>query len=96
MIKNMTPLSMPESLKYVENPEVKAFIKKFSSLEDKEAKELREKLSGLNLIKLNEKHISKLIDFLPDEKEEVLRVLPDSNLDEDETNTIISTIKEFK
>ncbi len=95
MIKDMTPLSMSESLNYIKNPEVKAFVKSFSEIKEKKAEELRKKLTELNLIKLNEKHISKLIDFLPEEKEEVQRILPDSNLDEDETNTIISTIKEF-
>jgi len=96
MIKNATPLSMPESLEYIKNPELKAFIKKFTSLNEKKAKELREKLVGLDLIKLNEMHISKLIEMLPDEKEELSKILPDSNLDENETNTILSTIKEYK
>ena len=96
MIKEMTPLSMSESLSYIKNPEVKNFIKNFSDIKEKKAEELRKKLVELNLIKLNDKHISKLIDFLPEEKEEVQRILPDSNMDENETNTIISTIKEFR
>ncbi|NCN52109.1 hypothetical protein GW931_03800 [archaeon] len=96
MIKNTTPLSMPEALEYVKNPEVKSFIKKFTNLNEKKAKELREKLVGLELIKLNDIHISKIIEILPDEKEELSKILPASNLDENETNTILSTIKEFK
>jgi len=96
MIKNTTPLSMPEALEYVKNPEVKAFIKKFTSLNEKEAKELRSKLVELDLIKLNEGHITKIIEILPETKDELSKVLSDSNLDEDETKTILSTIKEFK
>jgi len=96
MIKNATPLSMPEALEYVKNPEVKAFIKKFTSLNEKKAKELRSKLVELNLIKLNEGHITKIIEILPETKDELSKVLSDSNLDEDETNTILSTIKEYK
>ena len=96
MIKKTTSLSMGESLQYIKDAETKAFIKKFISLNEKKSKELREKLVGLNLIKLNEKQISKLIDLLPDEKDEISKILFDSNLDENETNAILSTIKEFK
>lgn len=94
MIKNMTPLSMPESIKYVKEPEVKAFIKKFTDLNEKKAEELRKKLEDLNLIKLNEKHISKIIDLMPEEKEDVQKILPDSNLDDEEKDAILNTIKE--
>ena len=96
MIKKTTPLSMGESLQYVKDSDTKAFIKKFIGLNEKKSKELREKLVGLNLIKLNEKQISKIIDLLPEEKDEISRILSDSNLDENETNAILSTIKEFK
>ncbi|MBS3084569.1 hypothetical protein J4411_01500 [Candidatus Pacearchaeota archaeon] len=96
MIKNLIPLSMAESVSYIKNPEVKSFIKKFTNLDEKKAAGLREKLNQLNLIKLNNKHISKLIDLMPEEKEEISRILPDSNLDENEANAIISAIKEFK
>ncbi len=96
MIKNTIPLSMTESLEYVNDVELKSFIKKFTKLDEKKAKELKEKLIKLNFMKLNEKNISKLIDFLPEEKEEISKILPDSNLDENETNTILSTIKEYK
>lgn len=87
---------MQESLEYIKNPELKAFIKKFTSLNEKKAKELREKLVGLNLIKLNEMHISKLIEMMPEEREELSKILSDSNLDENESNAILSTIKEHQ
>ena len=96
MIKKTVPLSISEAVPLIKDLEIKAFVKKFSGLNEKKAEELRKKLNSLNLIKLNDKHISKLIDFLPENKEEILRVLPDSNLDENETNTILSTIKENK
>jgi len=96
MIKKVTPLSLAESVPYISDAEVKGFMKKLTNLSDKKAHELREKLNSLNLIKLNEKHVSKLIDFLPEEKEELSKILPDSNFDENETNTILSTIKENK
>ncbi|MCR4327279.1 MAG: hypothetical protein NUV46_01735 [Nanoarchaeota archaeon] len=96
MIKKTTPLSIAESEVYIKDDELKSFFKKFTKLNSKKANEIREKLTTLNLIKLNEKHISKIIDLLPEDREELLRILPDSNLDENETNTILSTIKEYK
>ena len=96
MIKNTKPLSMAESLEYLKNDEVKAFVKKFTSLDEAKGKELREKLESLDLIKLNEKHVSKLIDVLPEDKEELNKVVVDANLDEDEINKVLQTIKEYK
>lgn len=87
---------MSESLAYLKNNETKAYIKKFVELDEKKAKELREKLEGLDLIKLNEKHIAKFIDMLPENKEELNKIAVDANFDEDETNKILQTIKEFK
>lgn len=95
MIKNTTPLSMAESLEYIKNPETKAFVKSFTKLSYKKGKELREKLMALEIIKLNDKHISKLIDTLPQDKEEIIKISNEMNLDEKETNEVLQTIKEY-
>ena len=97
MIKKETPLSMPEALEYLksdEAKEMKAFVKKFTSIDEKTAKQLREKIVALELIKLNEKHISKIIDLLPENKEVLNGLLQDVNLDENESNVILQTIKD--
>jgi DNA-directed RNA polymerase subunit F len=101
MIKNSTPLSMAESLEYIEkdkkseNP-ARDFIKKFVKISPKEAKELRKKLEGLNIVKMNSINISNLIDILPEKAEEVNKIFIDIGLDENETKKILDTIKEFK
>ncbi len=96
MIKSTKPISMSESLEYLKNNETKAYIKKFVTLDEKKAKELREKLESLDLIKLNEKHIAKFIDMLPENKEELNKIATDANFEEDEINKILQTIKEYK
>jgi DNA-directed RNA polymerase subunit F len=96
MIKSEKPLSMGESLEYLKGEnagEIKSFIKKFSAIDEKQAKALRENLESLDLIKLNEKHITKIIDVLPEDKESLNSLLGDANLDEDEINKIIDKIK---
>jgi len=98
MIKNTKAISMTEARNYLgeNNDELNAFIKGFTSLEPEKATELREKLLALDLIKLNEKHISKIIDILPTDKIGLNEILNDVNMDENETNNILQTIKEYK
>jgi DNA-directed RNA polymerase subunit F len=101
MIKNSIPLSMAESLEYIEkdkkseNP-ARDFIKKFVKINAKDAKELRKKLTELKIVKLDDMSISKLIDILPEKTEEVNKIFADISLDENETKKILDTIKEFK
>ena len=101
MIKNNEPLSMPETMEYAKKDsetgkEIVGFIKKFTKLKPAEAKELKKKLQELDLIKLNENHIVKIVDFLPDDNEEVNKIVVDANLNEDEIKKVLETIKEFK
>ena len=100
MIKETKPLSMAEASEYVTRKEsevdVAAFIKRFTKLKAKEAKELRKNIEGLDFIKVNEKHISKIIDILPETKEDLNKIFIDVGLDEDETNKLLNEIKEFK
>lgn len=101
MIRKTTPLSMAESLEYIEKEKkaekpVADFIKKFVKITPKEAKELRKKLDDLKIIKLNDVNISKIIDILPEKAEEINKIFVDISLDENETKRILDTIKEFK
>lgn len=91
-------LSMSEIGEYLDrdtNSDLIGFMKKFEKTKIKNAKELREKLVGLDLMKMNEGHIAKLIDLLPEDKDELNKIFSDVGLDEDETNKILSAIKEF-
>lgn len=76
--------------------EAKAFVNNFTSLETEAGKELRQKLVDLGLIKLNEKHISKIIDLLPEDKEDLLKILNDVSVSDEESNNILAVVKEFK
>ncbi len=99
MIKSRQPLSFPESLEYIKDSssnEVKTFIKSFNILSAKEGKELREKIRKLNILKLNENSITKIIDLLPDSKEELQKITQQINLDENEINHVLDTIKQYK
>jgi DNA-directed RNA polymerase subunit F len=100
MIKNSEALSMAEVQGYLEKEEndivLNTFIKKFSKISAKDAKELRKNLKGLDMIKINERDISKIIDILPQTKEELNKVCQEAGLDEDEANKILDEIKKIK
>ena len=101
MIKNSEPLSMSEALEYIKNSgesetEISAFIKKFNKLKVKDAKELKQEIQNLNLIKIKSENIVKIVDILPENAEELNKIFVDVSLDEDETKKILDTIKKFE
>ncbi|MBN2421170.1 hypothetical protein JXB27_02730, partial [Candidatus Woesearchaeota archaeon] len=51
------------------------YLQKFAKLDEKKAAELKKKIEELNIPRLREEHISKLIDILPADAEEVRMVL---------------------
>jgi DNA-directed RNA polymerase subunit F len=98
MIQENKPLSMAESLGYVdkENVELNGFIKKFTNLKIKDAVEMREKIEELALLKVKPKHISKVIDILPESSADLNKIFDDVSLDEDEANKILEIVKQYK
>jgi len=99
MIINRESLSMVEAEEYTKDNEnaieLNKFIKKFARLDLKKAKELRKKLLELNLMKMKPDHASKIIDILPETAEDLNKVFADVGLDENETQKILETVKEF-
>jgi len=101
MIRNSEPLSMAEVVELVEKEnedelEIIGFIKKFNTLKPKDAKELKQELNNLKLIKIKSDYVAKIIDVLPETAEELNKIFVDVSLDEDETKKILDTIKHFK
>jgi len=103
MIKNREPLSMAESLKYIEEQEdinnetdIKKFIKKFVKLKPEEANKIRENLLSLGLLKLKNEYIVKIIDIMPENQENLNKIFTDVNLNEDEAKKILEILQEFR
>ena len=89
---------MAESLEYLgEGQEnLKGTIGKFVGISPAQAKEFRQKLEDLNMIKINDKHIAKIIDLLPANSEDLNKIFNDVGLGEDESNKIIDIVKQFE
>lgn len=70
----------------------------FISLNPQQQEQLRGKLSGLNLVRLKEEHIAKILDFLPitvNDLKVVLQAYPLSFPKKDQ-EAIVAVIKEVK
>lgn len=92
---------MTESVEYIEEQkdneeDTKKFIKKFVKIKPGEGKKIREKLSGLGLLKIKQEYISKIIDIMPESQEDLNKIFIDLNLDEDESKRILDAIEEFR
>ena len=92
---------MAEAFRYVKEDDTGetdliGFIKKFIKVKKGEAEKLRKKLQELDLMKIKNEHIAKIIDLMPENKEGLNKIFVDVSLDEDESQKIINTIKESK
>jgi len=100
MIKESRPVSMTEVVKLVGDSEkaeeIKRFVKNFDVLKTEKAEELAKEIGALDLIKLKDLHIVKIVDFVPTDAEELNKVLVDVSLDADEVNKILEVTKKFR
>ena len=101
MIIKQETLSVAEAKGFLDkkeekDAEVNSFIEKFVTISPEQAKDMREKLNEVSEIKIKPEHISKIIDILPKDIEELNKILTDVSLDEDETKKILSIVEEFK
>ncbi|MGC9309502.1 MAG: RNA polymerase Rpb4 family protein, partial [Candidatus Nanoarchaeia archaeon] len=69
------------------------FIKEFVKTKPEKAKEIREKLEKLDMLKLKPRHITKIIDFMPEDAEDLNKIISDASLNQEETNKILQAIK---
>ncbi|MDD5012102.1 MAG: hypothetical protein PHQ66_00435 [Candidatus Nanoarchaeia archaeon] len=100
MIISSEPLSMAEAIEYVKKDEseteIVGFIKKFNKLKAKDAKDLRQEIESLGMMKIKPEITVKIADLLPESPEELNKIFIDVSLDEDETKKILDAIKKYK
>jgi DNA-directed RNA polymerase subunit F len=101
MIKNSEPLSLAESLEYIKKDddketEIVGFIKKFNKLKSKDAREMKQDIDRLGIIKIRQEHSVKIVDILPESAEELNKIFADVSLDDDETKKVLDTVKRYR
>jgi DNA-directed RNA polymerase subunit F len=101
-IKEMKPITMAEAreiLKGNDSERAKiadAFFKKFTKLSAGEAKKMFDSIKKLNLDKLKDEDIVKIIDFMPEDAENLRKIFTGSDitLEQDEITKILEIAKE--
>ncbi|PIN90294.1 hypothetical protein COU61_02745 [Candidatus Pacearchaeota archaeon CG10_big_fil_rev_8_21_14_0_10_35_13] len=102
MIHETKPLTIAETEELLkgstteeEHQDLKAFLKKFKTLSLKEAKELREELEKLELIKAKPEDLVKIVDLVPADEGSVNKIFTEVGLDKDEINKILTITKKY-
>ena len=98
MILNRKPLSMVEAKEYRKTPEEKKavdeYLDKFiGKMTSEKAKKMSQDIVSLNNPKIRTEHIVKLIDFMPEDAEDVNKIFNDVSLSEEEANLILGAIR---
>ena len=106
IIKSADPLSMPEAREILqekdqEDPKIKkvmAHIKKFSKIKIDKAEALKKAITELNIVKLKIRHISKIIDIMPEDNDDLKKIFvgEDITLDQNESINILNAVKKHK
>ncbi len=101
MIKSRNAISMPEVESVLketktENKELVGFIHKFTKMKADDAEKIKSELINLDMIKINEEHIVKVIDIMPDDTEDLNKIFSDISLDDDEKTKILDIVKKYK
>ena len=98
MIKKQIPLTLAEVADLVGKSEkegkVKDFIKDFNKMSVKKAIEMKQEIKELDLIKLKDEDIVKIVDFMPDDAADLTKIV-NASLDQDETNKILEIVKKY-
>ena len=98
-IKEERPITMAEVVSLVGDSEkaeeIKKFVKKFNKMDVKKAKEFVEELKALDLIKLKDVHIVKIVDFIPKDAADLNKVIIEVSLDSDEVAKILEVTGKY-
>jgi DNA-directed RNA polymerase subunit F len=100
MILDRKPLDLNEVQEILRNiPEnekksqIDTYLKKFLKTKPEKAKKIKEELEKLDLLKIKNEHIIKIVDLMPEDASDLNKIFTDVSLTEDETNKILDVIK---
>ncbi len=100
MILERQPLNLNEVKEILEDiedsdkkEEIKLYLKKILKTKPEKTKKIKEDLEKLDLLKIKREHIVKIADLLPGDVVDLNKIFMDVNLNEDETNKILDTLK---
>jgi len=99
MITNSEPLCLAEvnaQISKESNPHLYDFLGKFHLLNIKETLKFKEEILGLNILGLDLSLLTKILDFLPADKEDLQKILVNLSLSEEESAKVLEIVKKYK
>jgi len=101
MIKSSQPLTLAEVKEIVKDSgtdvkEMEQYLKDFCVLNLKDSLALKKDLKELDLLALKEDIIIKIVDFLPEDKEDLAKIAADVTFTDDEANKILDIVKKYR
>ena len=98
-VLNQRAVTLAEVKSYAKNFEtnevMNEYIKKFAKLSATDSAKLIEELSALNNIKIREENFVKIADFLPQDNEELAKVVSEVSLTDEEMQAILAVVKKY-
>ncbi len=100
MILNKTPLSLAQVKVYAsdvleENKILADYLKAFGKLTKEKAESLASEVQALNNPKIKEDLVVKVVDFLPQDAEDVNKIFLENSLSEEETQALLAVVKKY-
>ncbi|MEK6850135.1 MAG: hypothetical protein AABX85_01020 [Nanoarchaeota archaeon] len=98
MIINKTPLTLAEVKEYckdLENQGIHDYLKTFVKTSKADAVKCSAEIRALDNPKIKEENIISIIDFLPQDLEDLNKIFLDVTLTEEESNAIIAIVKKY-
>jgi DNA-directed RNA polymerase subunit F len=99
VIREEKPITMAEVSELVGESEkgvaMKKFIKGFVKMDAAKAKEMKGELEALDLIRLKDHHIVKIVDFLPRDAVELNKVVGDASLESEEVSKVLDVVAKY-
>jgi len=93
------PVTLAEARSFIPDSEevnpMNDYFKKFTKLNENKAEELLVELRKLNNLKLKEESMIKITDFLPENSEEVNKIVNEVSLNEEEINAVLAVVKNY-
>ena len=103
MILDRQPLNLKEVKDIVDNTsdnekkaQIEIYLKKFLKTKSGRAEKIKQGLLELDLLKIKNEHIVKIIDLIPEDASDLNKIFTEVSLTEDETNKILEIIKNSK
>ena len=95
LMENLSKEEQEENKKVVETA---AYLKSFVKAKHEKIKALKKSLNELNIVKLNSKFITKIVDLMPEDAEDLKKIFfgEEVSLDQDEINAVLEAIKKTK